>query len=139
MDIQKQCLQQARVAAFIAATIPIVANFSALNDDGPSRLRNPFQQRLLWANFVTRHQNKGILHRHLRMSLSSFQTLLDKIRQDLELDEKMSFLRGGNYPGNSAVRYHSVRSWWVVHRYLCFLWHFGGVILCRCVADHPRH
>jgi hypothetical protein len=59
--------------------------------------RNPsiFDQRLNWAAYVEKWSNHHMFKRHLWMSLSSFEKLLSYIRDDLEVNETMSNLRGG--------------------------------------------
>jgi hypothetical protein len=59
--------------------------------------RNPsvFDQRLNWADYVTKHENRPFIRRHLRMPLVSFNKLLSYIREDLEVNQEMAARRGG--------------------------------------------
>ena len=60
--------------------------------------RNPslFDQRLKWDQFTSRHSERFLFKRHIRLpSLESFNKLLNLIRHDLVVDERMASLRGG--------------------------------------------
>jgi hypothetical protein len=59
--------------------------------------RNPSlpQQRMFWDEYLQTRQKDRYFRRHLRMELASFNKLLEMIREDLEVDEKMAGLRGG--------------------------------------------
>lgn len=61
----------------------------------PTRNPSVLDQRRCWNEYLERHKNNPKLHRHLRMSLDSFNKLLSHIRADLEVNERMAFLRGG--------------------------------------------
>ena len=75
MDLQNVFVQQTRVAAFVAQSLSTVTNL-ALAEDVDIRLTTPFQQRLLWDNFVRDYKDRPLFCRHLRMSYDSFGTVL---------------------------------------------------------------
>jgi hypothetical protein len=63
------------------------------------RQRDPsvFDQRLMWADYVKRHTKRKrniAFTRRLRMELKSFNKLLELIREDLEVNQRMAALRG---------------------------------------------
>lgn len=59
--------------------------------------RNPslFTQRLNWEAFVATYGDRRDYKRHMRMTRTSFDKLLSFIRNDLEKDQHMAWLRGG--------------------------------------------
>jgi hypothetical protein len=57
-----------------------------------------FDQWLMWAEYVKRHTKRKrniAFTRRLRMELKSFNKLLELIRDDLEVNQRMADLRGG--------------------------------------------
>jgi hypothetical protein len=88
MDFQNVFLQQTRVAAFVPNSLSIATNLA-------SRIKSPYQQHLLWANFVKNYKDKPLFHFHLQMNYESFCTLLEQIREYVEVDDNMASLRGG--------------------------------------------
>jgi hypothetical protein len=61
-----------------------------------SRDPSVFEQRLMWADYIERHSRRDrTFTRRLRMNLESFNKLLELIREDLLVNQKMADLRGG--------------------------------------------
>ena len=62
----------------------------------PHRDPSVFEQRLMWADYVSWHSKRNHTFTHrLRMELVSFNKLLELIREDLEVNQSMADLRGG--------------------------------------------
>jgi hypothetical protein len=87
--------EQAQLAAIVAQTLHTVA-YLALLDDVDIRLKSPFQQHVTWDNFVRDNKDRPLFRRHLRMSYESIIVLLfERIREHINVDNKMGLLRGG--------------------------------------------
>jgi hypothetical protein len=94
MYLQDLLREQARLAAIVAQTLHAVA-YLALLDDVDTRFKSPFQQCVTWDNFVRDNKDRPLFRRHLRMSYESFIVLLERIREHINVDNKMGLLRGG--------------------------------------------
>jgi hypothetical protein len=94
MYFQELLRQQAWVAAFVVQILHTVTHFT-LVVDVDIRLKSPFQQRVTWDNFVRDHKDRPLFRRHLRMTYESFGILLERIREHVDVDTQMGFLRGG--------------------------------------------
>ena len=72
----------------------VIQAFIILEDD-EQRRKSISLQRADWNRFIELNSERPILRRHLRMSLKSFQNLLELIREPLEINNQMGVLRGG--------------------------------------------
>ena len=75
----------------------VMASFLVSESENNRLPNNPpvFQQRLCWSQFINEKRRLGNFHRHLRMSLQSFNRLLSYIRPGLIEEENRAAGRGG--------------------------------------------
>jgi hypothetical protein len=137
MYLQDLLREQALLAAIVAQTLHTVA-YLALLDDVDIRLKSPFQQRVTWDNFVQDNKDRPLFRRHLHMSYESFIVFLEKIREHINVDNKMGLLQGGKIIPEvhlyATLRYLAGGSYSDVCFFVEFLFHhfialYGGLYM----------
>ena len=94
-------LNEAAVISFVfmqkALVLSELLYSSHASGDATTRNSDPskFQQKLNWERLLEKHKHLPSFRRHLRMSVTSFQKLVDFIRTEVDVDESQAGKRGG--------------------------------------------
>jgi hypothetical protein len=86
VDEVVECLMVLQVLGLCVSALYVVPD---------SRRRSLIEQRLLWDDYSSRHDQRGTLLRRLRMKKDSFNKLVGLLAEDLAVDEVAADKRGG--------------------------------------------